>query len=394
MGKETELIVDEVLRVVDGEQTGTTVRLMPIRRPFPDKNLSIIARSLVEKLLPYFISEGRACPRVVLREEEGTESVVLNDYLVGATDQLIVEDKSARGEFSLSGNGSTKQFVARVFKLYSPKGKRSRISLVAHRREVVSTSLHQYIPEFAEEFYEEISLGGVPTPRNFIVAVYVFGEYLDENVSVERAGFEFPKDPDLFSGISEKDIESAAAEYARNAVAGEVRKRQERKTERIREYVRDKAPWHAVSVREADLSMIPYQASEEDIEVYLYREKFSREVQTKQEVKKLLNSDARRDLREKAVEIVREISESSRSELVHYVALRRSVLDIFERSLQRNDDGSYASEGVVHDVIFPRKGDTDNTPLDDHNLWIINESLNFTDYLSSDLPLNEPERSS
>ena len=46
--------------------------------------------------------------------------------------------------------------------------------------------------------------------------------------------------------------------------------------------------------------------------------------------------------------------------------------------------GSYSSEGVVHDIIFPRKGNTEVTPYQDHNLWIIDERLNFTSYVSSD----------
>ncbi len=43
---------------------------------------------------------------------------------------------------------------------------------------------------------------------------------------------------------------------------------------------------------------------------------------------------------------------------------------------------------LVHDIIFPRKGDTEITAFDDHNLWIIDERLNFTSYVSSDIPLN------
>jgi len=41
----------------------------------------------------------------------------------------------------------------------------------------------------------------------------------------------------------------------------------------------------------------------------------------------------------------------------------------------------------VHDIIFPRGGNSESTPLDEHNLWIIDERLNFASYLSSDNPL-------
>src|SRR3546814_7568146 len=73
---------------------------------------------------------------------------------------------------------------------------------------------------------------------------------------------------------------------------------------------------------------------------------------------------------------------------IHYIALRRKILDIFGKSLETDESGTYSSEGVVHDIIFPRKGDTDITSFHDHNLWIVDERLNFTTYVSSDLPLN------
>jgi len=69
------------------------------------------------------------------------------------------------------------------------------------------------------------------------------------------------------------------------------------------------------------------------------------------------------------------------------VALRRSVIDLFEKSLELDDSGNYSSEGVVHDIIFPRRGDSDKTPFNEHNLWLIDERLNFTEYVSSDQAL-------
>ena len=87
-------------------------------------------------------------------------------------------------------------------------------------------------------------------------------------------------------------------------------------------------------------------------------------------------------------EIVNRISGNSKNDLIHYIALRRTILDLFARSLQTDNSGKYSSEGMVHDIIFPRKGDTDKTPFKEHNLWIVDERLNFTAYVSSDLPLD------
>ncbi|MBY6205532.1 ATP-binding protein [Halomonas denitrificans] len=387
MGTETEIIVDEKVSRTEETQTGSVVELYPAKRSFPDKSLAAIARTLVEKLLPYFISKDKVCPRILLAEEDGSDSILLNDYLLSEQGSLIYEVSSAGGGFALPASQGEEEFHARVFKIYSPKTSRSKISLVAHRREVVSTSLHNYIPEFAEEFYDEITAGS-GDERNFIVAVYVFGDYLDENVSIERGGFEFHRDNDLILGISQTEIEAAAAEYARAAVDTEVTERQARKVDRVKSYVKENAPWHAELLRDLDLSNVPYKPSNEEIEAFLHKQKYSREVKIKGEVRALLQSEGPEDLREKAAQLVSQISGSSKSELVHYVALRRSVLDLFERSLSLNADGTYSSEDVVHDIIFPTKTDSDATPFEDHNLWIVDERLNFAEYLTSDLPLD------
>ena len=100
------------------------------------------------------------------------------------------------------------------------------------------------------------------------------------------------------------------------------------------------------------------------------------------------------NVRDSVLEIVGKIAGTSKNDLIHYIALRRTILDIFRKSLEVDTDGEYSSEGVVHDIIFPRKGDTDVTSFEDHNLWMIDERLNFTNYVSSDVALGKenPER--
>ena len=87
------------------------------------------------------------------------------------------------------------------------------------------------------------------------------------------------------------------------------------------------------------------------------------------------------------IEIVSKIADTSKNDLIHYIALRRKILDIFGKSLEVDESGDYSSEGVVHDIIFPRKCDTESTPFFDHNLWIVDERLNFTKFVSSDVAL-------
>lgn len=393
MGKEKEIIVGEGIKSSQDASTGTTVKLRNPTKMFPEKNLAQIARRLVEKLLPYFISD-KGCPKVVLAEQDGSEAIVLNEYLGSGANALIVEAKEANGEFQfgLDRQEPEERFFVQTFKIYSPATSRSRISLVAHRREVTGTSLHQYVPEFAEEFFDKRINGEEDKGRNFIVVSYVTGSYLDKNVSLERGGFEFPKEkPDMLHYIAQKQIEEEAVVYSKKAVDSDVEDRKSRKQSRVEDYVRDNAPWHRQTLSKLDYSSIPYNPTSSQIDSALHQQEYKEEMRVKGEVRKLLAEDDSETLKEKASDIARQVSDRSKNELAHYISLRRSVLDIFEKSLERGPDGKYSAEHVVHDIIFPVKKDSDQTPFMDHNLWIIDERLNFTEYLSSDKELNGPK---
>ena len=150
----------------------------------------------------------------------------------------------------------------------------------------------------------------------------------------------------------------------------------------------DEAPWHKGIINKIDLTGMPYKPTNEEIESKLQKKKFEQESQIKREVTKLLDDGNIDNLKKNVLEIVSKISGTSKNDLIHYIALRRNILDIFGKSLQIDETGTYSSEGVVHDIIFPRKGDSDTTSFEDHNLWIIDERLNFTNYVSSDISLN------
>src|SRR3546814_16787264 len=95
--------------------------------------------------------------------------------------------KVDEGTFTLSANDEQKAFQVRVFKFFSPRSAKSKVSLVAHRREVTDNALQAYVPEFAEEFYEPGPDQDLAKGRNFVIKAYVFGDYLNDNVSLERA---------------------------------------------------------------------------------------------------------------------------------------------------------------------------------------------------------------
>ena len=87
-------------------------------------------------------------------------------------------------------------------------------------------------------------------------------------------------------------------------------------------------------------------------------------------------------------EVIESISQTSKNDLIHYVSSRKCVLDLLEKYLEIDESGKYKSEGDVHDIIMPRRKDTDEIDYAQHNLWILDERLNFSGYISSDKPLD------
>jgi hypothetical protein len=392
MGLGKDIIVDEEVRAATEGETGTVVEIAGIKSvKFPDKGIDTISRVIVERLLPYFVDAERPCPRVAIRDEGSVAPPIsLNDYL-GKESSQIVEMPAVDGSFTLSANGEEKTFQVRVFKFYSPRGSRSKISLVAHRREVTDVALQSCIPEFADEFFEPVPGGDGGRGRNFVIKAYVFGDYLNDNVSLERGEFRFQTESDLLNGISQSQIEEHAAEIAQLTVGAEISARKQRKQARIDEYVSTRAPWHGTLSREVDFSALPMRPSDQDIELHLQQKKFAKEVVTRAQVAAILESENETDLDSRIAAVMESISETSKNDLIHYVSMRKCVLDIFGKALETDDDGHHRSEGEVHDIIMQRRKDSDEIDFDAHNLWILDERLNFCTYISSEKPINKPK---
>jgi len=393
MGVDKDIIIDETEGPSQAKATGAIVEISGIKSVrFPDKKLETISRVVVERLLPYFVDKERRCPRVVIREAQNpSDTVSLNDYL-GRENSQIVEMKVDQGAFSLSANKDEKSFQVRVFKLFAPRAAKSKVSLVAHRREVTDNPLQTYIPEFAEEFFEPGPDQDSAKGRNFVIKAYVFGDYLNDNVSLERGEFRFQSETDLLNGISQNgisqdDIEQKAAEIAQSALGTEIADRKTRKQVRIDKYVTNDAPWHRILAKEVDFSALPMRPSNQDIELHLQRKKYEKEIATRTQVTELLNSENQDELGEKISQLIESISDNSKNDLIHYVSMRKCVLDLFSKSFEIGADGKHKSEGEVHDIIMPRKKDSEELNYDAHNLWILDERLNFTSYVSSDKPL-------
>ncbi|MFD1000181.1 ATP-binding protein [Ohtaekwangia kribbensis] len=379
-GSVDEIIVDETIGEAPDSNNYTKITLSDLRENHRfEKQIETISKRILERILIYFINDEFACPVISVKEADGSNVIVLNEYLKSKKEIQLFKDV----DFEVKGtNSSVHNFKAKIFKIYYPANQTSKVSLVGHNREVTDSYLHRFIPEFEDEFFDSGSDPG--SKKNFIIKTYVLGKYLDSNVSLERETFNFPKENrDAFFPLSQADIENRAAEVTKDAFNEDVKVRSERKVQKVREYVNSNAPWHKPYLKDLDLSKMPYNLPDNEIELQLQNAKFKKEQSTVADLKRLMNaSDA--EFSSNIGEAISKISEIGKSDLAHYVFNRKIVLETFTELLKRREDGKGELEEQIHNLIFPMRTDSETTAYRDHNLWLLDERLVFSEYVASD----------
>lgn len=383
-GKQNDIIVNEVEETANEcSQTGTILHLMSIvKNSNIDKGLEVIARKLVERLLVFFVDKTKSTPQIILREEDNSEAICLNDYVGEGRDITLV------GEYPLPLTGKSKASIelrVQVYKIFFSTMS-NKISLTANKREVTDTPLHKYIPEFKDSL---ITLTPQGVTQNYVVKAYVLGTFLDKNVTVERDGFVISQtDENLFSEVSELTIEKAAAQVVKSCFQVDVNARYEEKKKQVSQYVTHKAPWHKSLEAEIDIENMPMSISEQEIEMMFQKCKFEKEQKTRIEINELTKGQdfqTSSDVVEEQVNtILQAITEVGKNDLVHYVCNRKKILDLFDSLRARKEDGKAHLELDIHNLIYPMRRTSLDTRYEEHNLWLLDERLVFSKYIASD----------
>ena len=383
-GKKNEIIANETDENSNENSTRTTIYLKNIKnKHYLDKGLETISRKILEKILIYFADDTFKCPEIIISEYDDNNKIVLNNYLNQGNEINLLDTSTISVNSKISER--YEEFKLRTFKIYYSGNQSSRISLTAHNREVTESPIHHYIPEFIDEFYDEYDGdNGKLLKKNFIIKTYVIGDYLNQTVSHERETFNFDKNiPDPFYPISQIEIENEVAENIKKIFVNDVHKRFERKKQNYLNYAQDEAPWHIPYIKEIDFTNLPYKVSNDKMETELQKAKFSKELESKAEIKKLIESDDG-DYDELFNKLSSKITNIGKSDLARYVSNRKVILQLLDLTLKRREDGKGELEKEIHNLIYPMGKTSQDTKYEDHNLWLIDERLVFSEYIASD----------
>lgn len=385
-GHADEIIENEQILEIKSNSsihTGTILHLSSIKSPDLDKGLDVIARKLVERLLVFFVTGGMYTPKITIKEEDSSNAIVLNDYIGDKSDIQLIGNED---NFSIKGREMEWNFSVKIYKIYY-SAITNKICLTANMREVTESALHNYVPEFKETMFE-ISESG--TQRNYMIKAYVQGKYLDENVTIERDGFIFGKEDDIYSDLSEKQIMKAVSLIIKKYFSSDIEKRYNEKKQKIEHYVYSSAPWNKTLLKEVDMESIPIGISDFDLEMRFQKIKFDKEQNARIALKELQDKYSSAEdstdssLEDEVNEILKNVTETAKNDLAHYVCQRRRIIELFDDLRKRIDGGKAHKESEMHNLIFPMIKDDREVEYEDHNLWLLDERFNFTQYIASD----------
>ena len=391
-GHSNEIIEHETDDLLEDEgiTTGTTLHLSSIKSREFDKGLDVIARKLVERLLVFFATGGNHTPTIRIMEEDGSENIVLNQYVESNSGICQIGETKT---INIQGRTQAYLFSVKVYKIYF-SAITNKICLTANMREVTENSLHSYVPEFKETMFEITEDG---QQKNYTVKVYVQGEYLDDNVTTERDGFYFGKDDDLLSELSERTIYKEAAAIAKEYFSLAIRERFEEKKKKVEHYVFKSAPWNKTMLNDVDMESIPVGISDFDLEMLFQKRKFEKEQQARIAVNELISKSNEQqeektdDMEKEIKSILALVTEGQKNDLAHYVCQRKRVIDLYDELRKRMDNGKAHKESELHNLFFPMIKNDREVDYESNNLWLLDERFNFTQYIASDKVISKED---
>jgi len=372
-----------VLRRSEAKARQTVVRLRGFLGKYQaqcPKKMDTIAAHLIEYCLEYFILAD--CPEILIRESSTGDESNLNERFDDEIAAQSVRDRVQAGEHQLN--------VLHV-RRYASSERDHRLNFCANNRVVTSERVAGRIPNTSRRFTDNDG-------NEFLYAGYVDGTLLDETVNAERTEFAIPQDSSelLTESVTWDQIRNAVLESTAEFLSPYTAPIREAKKERVQRFVATEAPQYRPILRHIsdELDGIDPDANDDELDLELYKAYQAVDLQSRREGQELLlygvpDTDWEA-FRERFNEYYEKASDIHKSDLARYVVHRRTVIDFLQKQLTL-DGGKYQREDRIHQIIFPQRKTSDEVPIDEHNLWVLDEKLVYHAFLASDKPLRTVE---
>ncbi len=362
----------------DGATVNTCIYLDDFNSRYRDyarKTPKAIADSIFEHCLWYFIREGGA-PLIQLCDDG--EVISLNDvYDSHMHSSAVSETIMIKGQ----------SFDLIHVRLRSNSSSGHTISFCADNRLVTEEKLSGKLPGLHGKLTDAAG--------EFVYSCYVSSAFLNECARPERTGFEIVDNVEGLIADTEiglDDIREAVVERAKSQLAEHLEGNLKRSKEKVTKFVATKAPRYRPilsRIPESELNVDP-DISDKDLELALHKQFASLERELISEGHDILSqtqSPPNDQYRGKLDSYLAKAEDIKKSDLASYVSHRRVIIDLFEKAIEKDAQGHYVREDLIHSLIIQMRKDSSELPLESCNLWLIDERLAFHDYLASDKPL-------
>ena len=354
------------------EEQKTIVKLIGFKQEYriqegAYKTTEKIAQRILEHCLSYYINENY--PKIFVESEK--------------TINLSIEfDELKNGIFTESFEINGIEFNVSHIIMHDTVQDVNKFILCADDRAVLFSKI-SFLGN-TSLFYDD---------KKYYYSAYIFGDYLNKNVSMDRIGFRIPNKRDLDMEnfpVTIDMILNEAEKLSKKHLIKYMEEAEQTKRNKLNSFVSENPFFRTVYKYHKDeiLDEISPDSTDEKINEVLYKYKGQAEHQNKKEIEKILKENPSFSLIQDTEKMLKQINETQKDDLAHYIIHRKLVLDLFNNKLKLNKDGKYNLEKDIHNIIFPQKTDSDLIDYDNHNLWLIDEALTFYNYAASEKPLN------
>lgn len=359
------------------KQTGTIIKLIGFNNSYKEKvsnQSDVIANQLLEHILWYFVRQGGA-PNIKVKD--GVNNFQLSELL-----DLYLHSSTLSESIEIYNE----TFDLTHIKFRASANKKHQLALCAANRLVKEESIQGKIPGLYAKIIDESG--------EFIYTCYISSNYLNDRVRSERTSFDILEDAnDIFDEITFKHIREKVLdrtkEYLKDVLAENISAGEKR----VEEFINTQAPRYRpiVNYINKEQLIVDPEKSDKDLELHLHALWYEVERQLVSEGHDIMKPRIAEQSEEYKVRLngyLKKAEDLKQSDLANYVSHRKVIIDLLQKSIERLDDGKYAREEMIHELIMPMRKESSEVFFDACNLWLIDERLAFHNYLASDKTLN------
>jgi hypothetical protein len=382
-------ITDEELKELPpGSPIQTKVSLTSFNndyKKYTRKTAQAIAESIFHHCLWYFFRDGGA-PKI--RIVDNSNMIDLSDVF----NERILPG-STKQEVEIKG----RNFSLVHIKLKPTSSISHSAGFSANNRLVTEDKLSGKIPGLYGKLSGE--------DGEFIYCCYVSSLVLDESVRPERTDFDLlDRLDDLLVDseiICKHDIRETVYNNAQNYLSAFLEQNLSRARQRIETFVSQECPRYRPVMGRIPLAEININPdiNDKDLELILHEHLAKIERELISEGHDILSQTLAPldiDYEKKLQAYLSKAEDIKKSDLANYVSHRRTIIDILEKAVERDSNGNYVREDIIHNLIIPMSKESNDLSSYASNLWLVDERLAFHHYLASNkmlqsMPITESD---